>query len=204
MYRIGDEDCGVVGYLPRQILGEALCSVFEALLDRPESAQRVGPGGLVDPDQRGGAAIEARLTIEIGGTQLQPRDIAEAQHGPVRVGPDHDIGEFLGRGEPPLGLDVELELLIVRDRPCANAANRRLDVLSLDGLDDVVRRQVQPGSLKLVAHIKKGPHCKPHPQRRTGNSQQLFAVDHRQQDRCNSHARGIQHEWRDEMQCSFD
>ena len=63
----------------------------------------------------------------------------------IGIRADHDLREFLDRGQPPLGLDVELELLIVRDRPCADAANRRLDVLSLDGLDNVARRQVQPG-----------------------------------------------------------
>ena len=43
--------------------------------------------------------------------------------------------------EPSLGLDVELELLVRQRRLRADAADRRLDVLRLHRIDDVVRRE---------------------------------------------------------------
>ena len=44
-----------------------------------------------------------------------------------------DQAEVLGRDQAALGLDVELELLVLADRPRADASRRRLDVLRLDG-----------------------------------------------------------------------
>ena len=47
--------------------------------------------------------------------------------------------------EPALGLDVELQLLVVGDRPRADAADRGLHVLRLDRLDDVAGGQAEAG-----------------------------------------------------------
>ena len=45
-----------------------------------------------------------------------------------------------------LGLDVELELLVVGDRARADAAHGGLNVLRLDRVDDVAGGQVRPVS----------------------------------------------------------
>ena len=47
--------------------------------------------------------------------------------------------------QPAFRLDVDLDLLLVRDRRRADTAQRRLDVLALHRGDDVVRRQIELG-----------------------------------------------------------
>ena len=81
---------------------------------------------------------------EFGGPcpKLDPADVAHADERAVRVGADHDVGELLGLGQPALGLDVELELGVAA-RLGADAADRRLDVLALQRVGDVVRRQAE-------------------------------------------------------------
>ena len=54
------------------------------------------------------ASVEARITVEIGRAQFQLRDVAQPQHGPVRIGAHDDVGELLGRTQAALGLNVEL------------------------------------------------------------------------------------------------
>ena len=111
--------------------GKSCARIGHHLLDAAERRERVGAGRLIDRDQRRRRAVQPRRAVEIGGAQFQPRDVAEAQHRPVRVGADDDLLELGGRGQPPLGLDVELQLLIVGNRPRADPADRGLHVLRL-------------------------------------------------------------------------
>ena len=142
---VGDEHRGVVSDFPGQIVGKPLLRFGDAILHRLQGVDRIGAGRLIDRDRRRRAAVEPGVAIEIGGAELKARDVAEAEHRAVGIGPDHDIGEFLHRGEAALGLDIELQLLIVGDRPGADAADRGLDILRLDRVDDVAGGQVEPG-----------------------------------------------------------
>ena len=47
--------------------------------------------------------------------------------------------------EPPLGFDIDLDLLLARDRRRADPSQRRLNVLTLNRGDDVVRSQIELG-----------------------------------------------------------
>ena len=47
--------------------------------------------------------------------------------------------------EPSLGLDVELQLLVVENRPRADTSDRSLHVLRLNGVDDVGDREIEAG-----------------------------------------------------------
>ena len=143
--RVGDEHRGVVSHFPGQIVGKPLLSFGDALLHRLQGVDRVGARRLINRDGRRRAAVEPRVAIEIGGAELKARDIAEAKHRAVGIGPDDDIGEFLHRGEAALGLDIELQLLIVGDRAGADAADRGLDILRLDRADDVAGGEIEPG-----------------------------------------------------------
>ena len=52
-------------------------------------------------------------------------------------------------------LHIHLELLILGDRTCSDAADRGLDILALDGLDDVGWRKIevcQPRHVEPDAH----------------------------------------------------
>ena len=57
--------------------------------------------------------------------------------------------------EAALRLDVELQPLIVGDRPRADTSHRGLHVLGLDGADDIAGRQPQSGEL---VRVHPGPH----------------------------------------------
>ena len=142
---IGDEDRRVVGDLPGQILGKALLRAGNSVAHRLQGGDRIGARRLIDRDHGGRPAVEPRLAVEIGGAELEPRDVAQAQHRSVRIGADDDVLELGDRGQAALGLDVELQLLIVRDRPRADASDRGLDVLRLDRIDDVAGGQIEAG-----------------------------------------------------------
>ena len=94
--------------------------ISHRLLDTTQRSQRVGARRLIDRDQRRGRSVQSCRTVKIGRTQFQAGDIAEAQDGPVRIRPDHDLLELGGRRQASLGLDVELQLLVV-----ARSAGRR-------------------------------------------------------------------------------
>jgi hypothetical protein len=63
----------------------------------------------------------------------------------IRVGPQHDGIELLRTDQSPLRLHIDLELLIVGNRTCSDAADRRLNILGLDGLDDIGWRKTEAG-----------------------------------------------------------
>ena len=53
--------------------------------------------------------VEIAVGAVILGAELDPGDIADARHPPVRVVPDDDVAELSRVGEPPQGFDIELE-----------------------------------------------------------------------------------------------
>ncbi len=110
-----------------------------------ERRDGVGAGRLINGDRRRGDAVEPGLAIEVGGAQLQARDIAEAQDRAVRIGADDDVFELRDGRQTSLGLNVELELLVVGNGPRADAPDRRLSILGLDGVDDVARGEAETG-----------------------------------------------------------
>ena len=153
--RLGDEGRGIVGDLPGEPLGEGLGQGADPGLDLLQGREGVRAGGLVDRHHRGGAAVQPRLPVEIGGAELDPGDVAEPQHGPVRVRAQDDVAELLRGAQAPLRLDAELELLLVGDRAGADPTHGRLHVLRPDRRDDVARGQVEAGELV-------GPQPRPH------------------------------------------
>src|SRR5260221_7178616 len=142
MYGFGHERGRIVGDLPGQIVRETRLQIFEPFADGLERGNRVGAGRLVDRDRGGRAAIEPRLAVEIGGAQLQPGDVAKPEYRAIRIGAHDYLRELFGGGKPALGLDVQLQLLVVRDRACADAPHRRLHILRLDRVDDIAGGQV--------------------------------------------------------------
>jgi hypothetical protein len=144
---VGDEHGRIVGDLPGEIVGEALLQLGDLVLHGLQGGDRVGAGALVHRDCRGRPAVESGLAVEIGGAELDARHVAQPQHRSVRIGADDDVLELGGGAQPTLGLDVELELLVVGNGARADAPDRGLDVLRLDGVDDVAGGQVEPGEL---------------------------------------------------------
>ena len=79
------------------------------------------------------------------GAQLHPRHIAQGQDRAVRVGAHDDILELLNRGQASLRLYVQLQLLLIRCRPSADATDSSLNVLRLQSIDHVIGGQFEPG-----------------------------------------------------------
>jgi hypothetical protein len=139
------EGRGIVGDLPGEIVRETLFQPGELVAHGLERGNRIGTGRLIDRDRGRRPAIKSRVAIEIGGAELHPRDIAQPQHRSVGIGAYHHILEVGRRGQAALGLDVQLQLLLVRYRPRADASDGRLDVLRLNGVDDVAGGQAEAG-----------------------------------------------------------
>ena len=134
-----------------------------------QGLDRIRTRRLIDRNRRGGPTVEMGLAIEVGGAQFQPRDVAEPENRAVRVRADDDVGELVDARQPSFGLQVELELLIVRDRPGADAADRGLDVLRLNCVDDIAGGQVEagqlvdldPGTHRVILGPSGFPHSEP-------------------------------------------
>ncbi len=134
---------------------EALFQRVQGLVDAGGDFHRIGAGGEVDADGDGGLAVEAAFGVLGGRAEFDARDIADAQDRAVRVGAHDDVGEFLGRGAPAAGLQVHLDGVAVDRRLGADAPDGALDVLRLQGGDDVGRGQAeidQAGGLEPDAH----------------------------------------------------
>src|SRR5262249_36933350 len=110
----------------------------------------VGSGCLVDADGGRGRAVEAAVAVLRLCAHFNPRDMLDPEDGAIGIGGQDDGGEFLWLREPPLSFDVDLDLLLGRDRRGADAAQRRLNVLTLDRGDHVVRRQIELGQAVRV------------------------------------------------------
>ena len=78
---------------------------------------------MIDRDRRGRSTIEMGLAIEVGGAQFQPRDVTQPDNRAVRVCTKDDFGELIDARQPSFGPQVELELLVVRNRSGADAAD---------------------------------------------------------------------------------
>jgi len=76
------------------------------------------------PIAAAGCTIEAAVAILRSSAHFNASDVADANHGTVGIGTQYDGGELLGPGQPALGLDVDLNLLLVGDRGGADAADR--------------------------------------------------------------------------------
>ena len=143
--RLRDEAGRVVGDFPGQIIGEPALQLADPVAHGLQRGDRIGPRRLVDRHRRRRPPVQARFAIEIGGAQFHPRDVAEPQHRSIGVRADDDALELGDRAQPALGLDVELQLLLVSNRPGADASDGGLNVLGFDRIDDVAGGQPEPG-----------------------------------------------------------
>ena len=94
-----------------------------------------------DRDRR--LAIEASLDVLAFRAEFDPCHILDPQQRAVGIGAQYDVAELFRCDEPPLRLDIELELLFARDRPGADAPDRRDDVLRLDCRDNIAGSQLE-------------------------------------------------------------
>ncbi len=98
----------------------------------------------------------SRLSVSMLAAPSSTRAMSrQAQHGPVRIGADHDLAELFRRDQAPLRLHIELELGRVAGRARADTAHCRLHVLLLDRRDDIRRRQIQADQ---PVHVEPNAH----------------------------------------------
>ena len=95
---------------------------------------RVGPRKLVDGDDGGGLPVHPADDVVHLRAELDAGHVLQPDHGPVLVGADHDIPEFLFRLQAALRADAIRELLSRRNRLGADLTGRVHGVLGLDGV----------------------------------------------------------------------
>ncbi len=123
--------------------------------DRGDNGQRIGVGVLVNGD--GGRGLAAEIASLLVGlrAELDPGDVAQEDLRAVGSGPDDDLLKFGHDREPALGGDGEFEPLARGHGWSAYLAGGGLAILGLDGVDDLVRRDL------LIGHpvrVEPDPH----------------------------------------------
>ena len=129
---------GIVSHLVGDALGEALGGAGHVTPHRVRHADGVGARREENGDDGARTAIEPPSGVGGLRAELDPADVTDAHERAVRIGPYHNALEGTGIDEPPLGLDVELELLVRSHRLGADASRRGLQVLPPDRVDHVV------------------------------------------------------------------
>ena len=154
-------------------VGQARREAFSKLLHGGARALHhlhgIGVGVLVDSERRRGPAVEARPDAVLLGAEFDSGDVAHPHHRAVGIGPQQDVGEFLGLEQAPLRDELQLKGCGFAQRLLAENAGRDLRVLLLDrrgdGLGTDRQRlhlhRVEPDA-HGVAHVGK-VHDAPHP-----------------------------------------
>src|SRR5580704_16696753 len=135
--RVGHESGGVELDEMFQPGRKADGRLLQGPLNAGGGRHRVGARCEIDGDADTRLPVDARLVVEVLCADLDAGDVADMQQRAVRVGAQDDVAEFLWRAEPPLRLQIELELLVVVGRSRADPSDRRLDALYPDHVDDI-------------------------------------------------------------------
>lgn len=143
--RVLDEIGGVEHHAGLEPLGETGLELGHFGVHRLGGGDGVGAGRQKDGDGLAGVIIELVEAGDALRAQRDGGDILEAQQGSVGVGAQHDVAELGRGGQAAFGLDGELELLVVGAGLLADGAERGLDVLGIDGADDVGRGEAELG-----------------------------------------------------------
>ena len=125
--------------------GKRFCASVIRVAHLLQRGDRIGARRLINRHRGRRPAVQSRFAVEIGGAQIHPGDVAQAQHRSVGIGAHDDVLEVGDGIQPALGLDVELQLLVIRDRPGTDASNSSLNVLRLDRIDNVAGRKTETG-----------------------------------------------------------
>src|SRR4029077_17473491 len=142
MDRVVYEDRRVVIDQVSETRREALAQPIHCGIDLRSRRHRIRAWRKGYPDR------DRRLTVEMGfdilvlSAELHPCYISHAEQRPVGISAQHNIAELFRRGETALRLQVHLELLVVADRPSADATDWRLHILRLDRRNDIRGRQL--------------------------------------------------------------
>ena len=111
------------------------------------ASMRVGAGQLVEGHDGGGLAVQLPANVVELRSQFDARHILQPHHRAVRILAHDDVAEFLLGDQPALGGDRVGEFLALgRGRP-ADLAGGIDGVLRVDGVDEVVDRDVELGQL---------------------------------------------------------
>ena len=108
------------------------------------------------------------------GAKLNPCDIAQPDNGAVRLRPQDDIAELFRRGQPPLGGDDELQALVIGNGRRPQPTGGGLNILPLDGVDDVLIGQAQIGHQRRVVDPDAHGICGGAEDRRIANPRDAF------------------------------
>ncbi|MNP23538.1 hypothetical protein D3C76_1162520 [compost metagenome] len=133
-----DEARGVVGHRILDALGEELRKLRQAFLDQRRGLDGVGPGRQLHCCYHCRFTIQARRQVVVLAADGHARDITQAYAGTVRVGTQDDSGERFRGFQGTLHGQGRGQFLFAGARRAAEAASRYLNVLTTDGIADVV------------------------------------------------------------------
>ena len=118
----GNKDGIVKEDLVSEIVRKALLQIFHDLAGMARHIDRVCAWRLVDADGREKCTVKPAIAIFGFGTEIDAGDVSYAHYRPIAIGAHDDVFELVGLGQPALGLDRQLKLLVLFGRRGANAA----------------------------------------------------------------------------------
>ena len=162
--RSHDNRRNVVGDVVFDIRREKLRQRLHPRLDGRRGRQRIGLGREQHRKSSDRLAIAARGELITQAADFDPRHVAEPHGRAVRIGPQNDGTELLGRRELALDQHQCRDLLVRFARFDADAAGGDLCVLRADGFGDVVGsqpksdqpRRVDPYAQRAFGGVQRG------------------------------------------------
>ena len=94
VHGVGDEHRRIVSDLPGQVVRKPRLQFGELGADRLDGGDGVATRRLVDHECRGIPPVEPRITVDVGGAELDAGDVAQPQGRSVRIGANDDVLEF--------------------------------------------------------------------------------------------------------------
>src|SRR5215207_890205 len=134
---LGDELGRVVDDLVVDAGGEIALELVHLLDDALRGGERIAARALEDGERHGWLAVQVRVRDVVAGAELDTRHIADAHEAPAIGGLDDHLPELAHILETPLRLHGELEGGIRRRGLLAERTARDLDVLLLQGTNDI-------------------------------------------------------------------
>ena len=114
--------------------------MFHRLVDRFGGFELVRSGQEIDGHRTAWLAVQPAEGVVILRAEFSAPDVLDLDDGASRALPDYDVFELLCRDQATRSADRVGELLILRRGRAPDPPRRRLDVLLVDGRDNIRRR----------------------------------------------------------------
>ena len=157
------EASGVVDKPVIQAWREISAEIFECSADLVRDLQRVSAWQLVDGEGDGGFVVQQRTQSVFSRRKFDSGDIPQMSNCAIRASFENDVAELVYGLQATLGIDCQLHRSTRRRRRSTNGTSSNLDVLFLNGSDNL-----RGGEITLCHLLRIEPHthcvvtCSPH------------------------------------------